>query len=283
MPEPTSLSVREAAREIAARRLSAEDYAKAWLERVAAREPAVGAWRYLDRDQMLEAARRCDNEPPRGPLQLNAAGEPLYGERDVVDLAKMRELGLPFWLAGGTGSPNALRAALEAGAAGVQVGTLFAYCAESGLDAAVKSRVLDGLASGTVALRTDPRASPTGYPFKIVELPGDAVQSSTRERICDLGYLRIAVRANDGRTMYRCASEPVDLFVSKGGEQADTEGRRCLCNGLLASIGQPQWRAATDANEPTLITSGDDLLSMGGFASSHPNYTARDVVEYLLG
>lgn len=36
------------------------------------------------------------NAPPRGPMQLNAGGEPVYGARDAVDLAKMRELGLPF-------------------------------------------------------------------------------------------------------------------------------------------------------------------------------------------
>ena len=41
------------------------------------------------------------NAPPRGKMVLNEAGEPVYGERDVVDLAKIRELGLPFWLAGG--------------------------------------------------------------------------------------------------------------------------------------------------------------------------------------
>lgn len=221
------------------------------------------------------------NAPPRGALQLNAAGEPLYGERDVVDLEKMRELGLPFWLAGGTGSPEGLRNALASGAAGVQVGTLFAYCQESGLDPAVKSRVLEGVAAGTVALRTDPRASPTGYPFKIVELPGDAETASVRERECDLGYLRVAVRRADGRTIYRCSAEPVDTFVAKGGDVADAAGRRCLCNGLLSSVGQAQWRVASGEFEPTLVTSGDDLLSMAGFVSSHPGYTAAQVIDYL--
>src|SRR3990167_1370817 len=32
------------------------------------------------------------NAPPRGKLQLSKAGEPVYGERDRVDLAKLREL-----------------------------------------------------------------------------------------------------------------------------------------------------------------------------------------------
>ncbi|HEV8235624.1 MAG TPA: nitronate monooxygenase, partial [Gemmatimonadaceae bacterium] len=68
------------------------------------------------------------NAPPRGELSLNDFGEPVYGERDIVDLEKVKELGLPFWIAGGVGSPNGLRAARAVGAAGIQVGTLFAYC-----------------------------------------------------------------------------------------------------------------------------------------------------------
>jgi NAD(P)H-dependent flavin oxidoreductase YrpB (nitropropane dioxygenase family) len=221
------------------------------------------------------------NAPPRGELRLNERGEPVYGERDVVDLAKMRELGLPFWLAGGTGSPEGLNAALAAGAAGVQVGTLFAYCAESGLDGELKSRVMRALADGTVTLRTDPRASPTGYPFKVVELPGDAERVAARKRVCDLGYLRVPVRTPDGRTLYRCSAEPVDAYVAKGGDVADTEGRRCLCNGLTADIGQAQWRTGTNEEEIPLITSGDDLLSLERFATSRPAYTARQVIEYL--
>jgi NAD(P)H-dependent flavin oxidoreductase YrpB (nitropropane dioxygenase family) len=223
------------------------------------------------------------NAPPRGELRLTAQGEPIYGERDVVDLEKMRELGLPFWLAGGTGSPEGLRAALESGAAGVQVGTLFAYCEESGLDPALKARVLDGVTSGTVTLRTDPRASPTGYPFKIVELPGDADQASARKRVCDLGYLRVPVRTSEGRTAYRCSAEPVDTFIAKGGDAADTEGRRCLCNGLTANVGQAQWRTETGGEETPLVTSGDDLLGLAGFVATHPEYTAGDAISYLCG
>jgi len=43
------------------------------------------------------------NAPPRGKLQLDAAGQPMYGERDRVDLAELRKLGVPFWMAGGYG------------------------------------------------------------------------------------------------------------------------------------------------------------------------------------
>ena len=221
------------------------------------------------------------NAPPRGDLTLNERGEPVYGVRDVVDLAKIRELGLPFWLAGGVGSPAGLAAALEAGAAGVQVGTLFAYCDESGLAPDLKARVLAAVFAGTAALRTDPRASPTGYPFKVVELPGDADRIATRTRVCDLGYLRVPVRTSDGRSVYRCPAEPVDAYVAKGGSVGDTAGRRCLCNGLTANVGQAQWRAAVHTEELPLVTSGDDLLSLGALAWARAGYSAEQVVLYL--
>ncbi|MBF8254584.1 MAG: Nitronate monooxygenase [Deltaproteobacteria bacterium] len=38
------------------------------------------------------------NAPPRGPMKLNERGEPIYGDKDVVDLEKMKQLGLRFWL-----------------------------------------------------------------------------------------------------------------------------------------------------------------------------------------
>lgn len=220
------------------------------------------------------------NAPPRGALRLNERGEPVYGDRDVVDFAMMREIGLPFWLAGGVGSSEGLAMARAAGAAGIQVGTLFAYCDESGIAPEHKQRVLQAVAAGEVTVYTDPRASPTGYPFKVVEFPGDRERAARRTRICDLGYLRSAVRIAPGRIIYRCPAEPVDAYVAKGGDVADTEGRRCLCNGLTSNIGQPQWRAAGE-EEPPLLTSGDDLLSLGHFLRGAQSYSAEQVIAYL--
>jgi NAD(P)H-dependent flavin oxidoreductase YrpB (nitropropane dioxygenase family) len=220
------------------------------------------------------------NAPPRGELALNARGEPIYGDRDVVDLEKIRELGLPFWMAGGAGSPAGLRAALSAGAAGVQVGTLFAYCDESGLPPVIKARVLAGVRAGRVRILTDPRASPTGYPFKVVELDGEEFQDERRIRVCDLGYLRTPYRTPAGTLGYRCPAEPVDAYVAKGGDAADTVGRRCLCNGLMANIGHPQHRA--DGDEKLLLTSGDDLVLLGEFLGERERYSASDVIDYLL-
>lgn len=223
------------------------------------------------------------NAPPRGKPHLNERGEPIYGERDVADLAAMRELGLPFWLAGGTGSPEALRAAREAGAAGIQVGTLFAYAKESGLTAEYKQSVLEHAARGEVDVVTDPRASPTGYPFKVVRWPADPVTAAPeRERVCDLGYLRAAYVRPDGKLGYRCAAEPVKAYVEKGGTEADTAGRRCLCNALMANIGHAQVRSEGRVEQP-LLTSGDDLVGIGDFLRGRTSYSADDVVDYLEG
>ena len=221
------------------------------------------------------------NAPPRGELKLNEQGEPIYGERDLVDLGKMTELGLPFWLAGGAGSPERLKAAHEAGAAGIQVGTLFAYCEESGFTHDLKAQVRQGVTQGQVKVMTDPRASPTGYPFKIVEIEGVNSRAEGRKRCCDLGYLRTAYKEESGRLGYRCAAEPIDTYLKRGGLVEDTEGRKCLCNGLFANIGQPQVRD-DDVDERPIITSGDELALLGAFFSAKPGYTASDVIDHLL-
>ncbi len=222
------------------------------------------------------------NAPPRGQIQLNERGEPIYGPRDEVDLAKIAELGLPFWLAGGKGSPAGLRQALEAGAAGVQVGTLFAYCEESGHAAGFKASILAAAARDEVDVKTDPRASPTGFPFKVVEWPENPANAEERERVCDLGYLRSAYRRPDGTIRFRCASEPIHTYVARGGKVEDTEGRKCLCNALIANIGMAQLREGGKV-EPPLITSGDDLKQIGVFLDGRTSYSAADVIAYLLG
>lgn len=222
------------------------------------------------------------NAPPRGELRLDERGEPLYGERDAVDLERLRELELPFWLAGGCGSPHHLRQALVSGAAGIQVGTLFAYCEESGLTSALKRTVLEHAVAGDLDVFTDPRASPTGYPFKVVRWPGSDDARASRTRMCDLGYLRVPYKRDDGRIGFRCPAEPVSDYVAKGGALADTEGRQCLCNALVANIGHPQVRAH-GIEEPPLLTSGDDLLGIRSFLGNRTTYTAADVVDYLVG
>ncbi len=226
------------------------------------------------------------NAPPRGGKTFDERGQPVYGERDRVDLEKVRELGLPFWLAGGASSPEGLQSALAAGAAGVQVGTVFAYADESGLTPDIKRDVLARTRAGHVGVLTDPAASPTGFPFKVVELAGSLSETELyegRTRRCDLGYLREVYRTESGALGYRCASEPVDDYVAKGGRAEDTVGRKCLCNALMANVGHAQVQKGDELERP-LVTSGDDLSSIARLLGADANsYTAADVVGYLLG
>ncbi len=225
------------------------------------------------------------NAPPRGPLQLSAAGEPIYGPRDVPDLQKFRELGLPFWLAGAYARPEKLTEALGLGATGIQVGTVFAFCDESGIDPTIKARVIAASRAGQATVFTNPVASPTGFPFKVFQQAqsvSDADCYAARERICDLGYLRQPYRKSDGSMGYRCAGEPVEDYFCKGGKISDTAGRMCLCNGLVATAGLPQVRDGE--MEPPLVTAGNDVSEVARMVrNGAERYSAADVVHYLRG
>lgn len=225
------------------------------------------------------------NAPPRGKLQLNEAGEPVYGERDRVNLAEFRTYGVPFWLAGGYGNAEKLREALDEGAAGIQVGTAFAFSDESGMRPDLKSKLIGQARAGVGEVFTDPLASPTGFPFKVAQVEGTSSSFpiyQERKRVCDLGYLREPYAADDGKIGYRCAAEPVANYVAKGGKVEDTVGRKCLCNALLANIGHGQTRKDGSFEVP-LITVGDDLNSIAQFvASGRDGYAAADVVRSLL-
>jgi nitronate monooxygenase len=225
------------------------------------------------------------NAPPRGKLQLTAAGEPIYGVRDQVNIPALRPLGVPFWLAGGYGNAPKVREALEQGAVGVQVGTAFAFAEESALRSDLKKALLAQAAAGTGEVFTDPLASPTGFPFKVAKLKGtysDDDVTAGRTRVCDLGYLREPYATPEGKIGYRCAAEPVANFLAKGGKIEETVGRKCLCNSLMANIGFQQIRK-DGFIEPALVTVGDDLNTIAQFlAPGRDTYSAADVVKSLL-
>ncbi|MGA8530949.1 MAG: nitronate monooxygenase [Acidobacteriaceae bacterium] len=225
------------------------------------------------------------NAPPRGKLQLDARGEPIYGDRDAIDIAKLRELGVPFWLAGGYGSAPKLQEALALGATGVQVGTAFAFTQESGLRDDLKQALLDKARRHEASVFTDPLASPAGFPFKVALLEGTASDDAVcaaRPRICDLGFLSEIVRADDGSFVHRCPAEPLSLYLSKGGRAEDAAGRKCLCNALMANIGHQQIRCGHRV-EPPLVTAGDDLTEIARFLpEASATYSAADVLSLLL-
>lgn len=225
------------------------------------------------------------NAPPRGKLQLDESGQPVYAEKDMVDLEKIRELGLPFWLAGRQATPERLGAALRLGAAGIQVGTAFAFCEESGLAREYREALLQKAVSKTASVFTDPLASPTSFPFKVAELENTLSEEhvyQSRERVCDLGFLREVFRTEAGSIVYRCPAEPIDAYLSKGGDLANTADRKCLCNALVSNIGMAQIRRGGYV-EPALITAGDDLVDIARFLQpGQTTYTAREVIDTLL-
>lgn len=77
---------------IADRKTTAEAVARACLEHIAAREPQVEAWQFLDPDLVIKQARALDASTKIGPLH----GVPV-GIKDIIDTADMpTEYGTPI-------------------------------------------------------------------------------------------------------------------------------------------------------------------------------------------
>ena len=184
------------------------------------------------------------NAPPRGKLCFNTNGEPIYGERDQPDWSKMRELGLPFWIGGGYASPEGLARAIACGAEGIQVGSIFALCRESGMREDLRREICRLAFGNNLRVKTSIKASPTGFPFKLLNLPNtlaDEQLLGKRIPICNQGVLLKPYETPDGKISYRCPAEPVERYLLKGGDIEKTAGVCCICNGLLnvANLGDP--------------------------------------------
>jgi NAD(P)H-dependent flavin oxidoreductase YrpB (nitropropane dioxygenase family) len=223
------------------------------------------------------------NAPARGKT-LAGDGQPIYGERDRPDLAKLAELGKPFWLAGAYSSPERLCEAKALGAAGVQVGSPFALCDESGLLDDIKRSVRQRVAAGTLEVKTSATASPSGFPFQVVQMRGTLSERcvyESRKRLCNIGHLAQAYRKDGGGIGFRCPAEPVEAFVRKGGDTTETAGKVCLCNGLGAAAGY--GRVAPGGPEPIIVTLGKDV-DFYARMTVRPDggYSADDVVGYML-
>ena len=135
-----------------------------------------------------------------------------------------------------------------------------------------------------MTVRTSAMASPTGFPFKVVDLPGtvtDADVYAARSRQCDLGFLRSPYAKDDGSVGYRCPAEAERTYVIKGGSAEDIDGRVCLCNGLSATAGMGQHRR-DGYDEPALVTLGTDLDGPTRLNREFPGgWSATDVVAWL--
>jgi len=224
------------------------------------------------------------NAPPRGRVEYNEEGEPIYGARDEVDYEKLRAVGLPFWMAGGYSVPEKLLEAKDIGACGIQVGSLFAASNESGILRELKDELLADLLDSEFKVKTDAKASPTGFPFKVAAVQNTIAKQEVyeaRPRLCDLGYLREPFEREPNTLSYRCSAEPVDAFLDKGGDISETVGRKCLCNGLLATVGMGQIRP-DGYEEPVLVTFGSDLKGPRELIKIHPKgWSVQNVVDFL--
>jgi nitronate monooxygenase len=225
------------------------------------------------------------NAPARNK-GLTQNGEPNYGEKDYLNPKLLNHLLIqnaqnrggvnqPYWLAGGYS--NKLKQAIEDGAVGVQVGTPFAFCKESGIEYELKRKIILQILNGGEVF-TSPNASPSGFPFKVFQSP-DTISSdegyNSRKRKCDLGYLTNLYK--DGEEIHsRCPAEKEESFVRKGGCSDDLFGRVCLCNTLIATIG------LGSPGELPIVTSGKDLSSVKDLVNRHGlDYTAKQVIEYI--
>ncbi len=87
------LSAAEAVDLLSRGQVSAEALVRGCLDRIAAEEPRIGAWAFLDEELALAQARRIDRMSPRPPL----GGLPV-GVKDIIDTADMpTECGSPAW------------------------------------------------------------------------------------------------------------------------------------------------------------------------------------------
>lgn len=221
------------------------------------------------------------NAPPRGKVTYNERGEPLYGPRDIADCQKLCDLGLPFWLAGSHASPAGLADALRLGAEGIQAGSIFALSSESGMDPLLKQEIIRAYYNGSLDIKTDALASPTGFPFKVVQMLGTISEQAifkSRTRICNRKGLIVPHQMQSGRIVYRCSAEPIADYEAKEGRREDAENSACLCNALLTTT------RLGDVVEPAIITLGDRVSFLDHLTKGpEDSYTAAQALDYLLG
>ena len=235
------------------------------------------------------------NAKPVGPMRRDELGQPIYGPGDEADLAAIRAVGIPFWLAGGYGSQDGVQAALAAGANGVQVGTLFALTEESGMKPEFRASILTAIKEGSddEELVHTTVFSPTGFPFKVVQLPGTLADDEVfaeRRRICDIGVLQQAGFSKPDeqgqRTLFqRCPAGPIEAYVGKRGLARNAGEPRCLCNGLLACVGLGQVKKIQGefVEEPAIVTLGNYLDGVRRLSrQGQTHYFVEDVVADIL-
>jgi NAD(P)H-dependent flavin oxidoreductase YrpB (nitropropane dioxygenase family) len=131
---------------------------------------------------------------------------------------------------------------------------------------------------------TSATASPTGFPFQVVQLAGtlsDATVYNSRTRICNVGHLVEAYKKPGGGIGFRCPGEPVGAYVRKGGRPEKTVGAICLCNGLASAAGF--GRDVRNGHEPMILTLGKNVDFYDQIDTAPDgSYRAEDVVRTVF-
>lgn len=236
------------------------------------------------------------NAGPQGPLRLDALGQPIYSEDDEPDLEIIRNLQVPFWLAGGYGSHERLEFARSIGANGVQAGSVFALAEESGMLTVYRNAILNQIRNGKdeSGLVLTTLVSPTGFPFKVVQLENTISSEEVyqqRLRVCDIGLLQqrgLSKPDVNGmrRIFQRCSAAPIESYITKRGLQHNTQDRRCLCNGLLSAVGLGQITGnhADPGEEPAIITLGNHIDGIRRLSRhGQTRYWVKDVIADIIG
>ncbi len=236
------------------------------------------------------------NASPQGPLMLDEEQQPIYGEDDDPDIESIHRIGIPFWLAGGYGNKEKLQEAITLGATGVQVGSIFAMSEESGMDPDYRIAFMKQLKneSDDSKLVKTTLVSPTGFPFKVLQLEGTMAYDTIykhRLRVCDIGLLQqlgLSKPDENGirRLFQRCSAAPIEGYINKRGLMHNTKDRRCLCNGLLSAVGLGQVISNGDSpkQEPAILTLGNHIDGIRRLSrSGQTRYWVRDVIEDILG
>jgi NAD(P)H-dependent flavin oxidoreductase YrpB (nitropropane dioxygenase family) len=214
------------------------------------------------------------NAPPRNRES--------FGPADDIEsyFDKVLALDVPIYVAGAFkhgGTRTDFEEWVARGAHGLQVGSRFALCEESGMRADLRAEMIEQGARGKLQVTTSPLASPTGYPIKIAHVSDTIAEPdvyAARKRICDKKYLLQShfQEQADGtkKEVYICSAMPFEEYARLGGDVENAKDRVCLCNGLLSTAGY-----YADV-EPPVVT-----LGMSGKQVKEA-LTAREIVEDIL-
>ena len=220
------------------------------------------------------------NAPPRKKGEFDVKGQPVYGPRDEVNFDKLGSFGIPFWIGGAYASPEGLAKAQKLGAVGIQAGSIFALCDDSGLDPYYRAEIRRLGYRGELEVISDPTASPTGFPFQVVQLPGthsDPEVYADRERNCSIGALQFYAQLENGKVVPRCPAEPIDDYLRKGGKIEDTVGARCLCNMLFAAVNLAYYK-----ERPGFTLGRDTSFLRRVMTHENDSYGAWQAIQWLL-